>query len=294
MEVLDVNDSTCERCGCTFQRPAHTIGRPRTKRFPFCDLCWSIVSDGGRLRDERRCPMWRPRPGRRQAIPSGWVRVAHPLPTDACGRRWCVACGTTLADNGRNYHLKRTCSTSCQQVCNRFGWSLGADRACRACSMPFVTDVGRNHRHCSRPTCVAARRDAARTGATVPCRVCGVQFQRGRGKPESCSPEHAKELARERNRRKNRKRRNARQSVGLSERYTLAEVALRDGGRCHLCGLRVNTSLDGMNVKGPTIDHLVPLSCGGDDVMSNVALAHRDCNTRRGVGGLAQLRLAVG
>lgn len=273
---------SCERCG-------DVLAMVRGRSARWCRPCAAIVHKDGN--PQRKCPLWGA--AKRGPKQSEWVRVAHPQPTDACGRRWCMACGATLVDGGRNYHLKRTCSPSCQQVCNRLGWSLKADRVCRACSMPFTTDVGKNHQHCSRPDCVSTRRDAARTGTTVACRVCGVLFQRT-AKSESCSPEHAKELLRERNRRKNRKRRNARMAVAISERYSVTEIANRDACRCHLCGHRVNMDLSGMHLRGPTIDHLVPLSCGGDDIRSNVALAHRDCNTRRSVGGFAQLRLAVG
>lgn len=38
---------------------------------------------------------------------------------------------------------------------------------------------------------------------------------------------------------------------------------------------------------------LVVISADGPDIASNVALAHRRCNSVRGAGGVAQLRLAV-
>jgi 5-methylcytosine-specific restriction endonuclease McrA len=92
-------------------------------------------------------------------------------------------------------------------------------------------------------------------------------------------------------RRKNRKRRLARLNAGDAGRYTLAEVADRDGCCCHICGRKVNMALSGMRPGGPTIDHLIPISADGPDTIDNVALAHRQCNTERGVGGFAQLRL---
>jgi 5-methylcytosine-specific restriction endonuclease McrA len=64
--------------------------------------------------------------------------------------------------------------------------------------------------------------------------------------------------------------------------YTRAEIARRDGGECHLCGLRVDLSLSGHHQMGPTIDHVIPLSLGGVDGAENVALAHWICNARRG------------
>jgi 5-methylcytosine-specific restriction endonuclease McrA len=41
-----------------------------------------------------------------------------------------------------------------------------------------------------------------------------------------------------------------------------------------------------------TLDHLIPLSKGGNHTSDNLALAHGRCNSRRGAGRIpAQLRL---
>jgi 5-methylcytosine-specific restriction endonuclease McrA len=90
-------------------------------------------------------------------------------------------------------------------------------------------------------------------------------------------------------RRQNARRRGA----TIGQHYTLRSVYERDAGRCHLCGKAVNISIPASQPLGPTIDHLVPLSAGGWDCSTNVALAHRECNVKRGAGGAAQLRLVV-
>lgn len=65
----------------------------------------------------------------------------------------------------------------------------------------------------------------------------------------------------------------------------MAEIAERDGWRCHLCAKKVRRTLPGTHPMGPTIDHLVPLAAGGTDRRDNVRLAHRQCNiTRRHLG----------
>ena len=87
-----------------------------------------------------------------------------------------------------------------------------------------------------------------------------------------------------------RRRRVARRN-GQSERYTTREIADRDGWRCHLCGKKVPDRPYKARDADPTVDHLVPVSAGGDDVRSNVALAHNLCNMRRSNHGPAQLRL---
>lgn len=69
------------------------------------------------------------------------------------------------------------------------------------------------------------------------------------------------------------------------ERIDRLEVAERDNWTCHICGQVIKRSELSM-------DHLVPLSLGGEHSMRNIAAAHRRCNSRRGAGRIpAQLRL---
>lgn len=53
----------------------------------------------------------------------------------------------------------------------------------------------------------------------------------------------------------------------------------RDKKRCHICGEKVDLSV-------ATLDHLIPISSGGGDNLDNLAIAHRECNLKRGNGGL--------
>jgi len=59
------------------------------------------------------------------------------------------------------------------------------------------------------------------------------------------------------------------------EHFTLQEIAARDQWRCHLCQELVTRQTWSM-------DHLVPLSLGGEHSRANVALAHQLCNVKRG------------
>jgi 5-methylcytosine-specific restriction endonuclease McrA len=73
--------------------------------------------------------------------------------------------------------------------------------------------------------------------------------------------------------------------------YTLREIAERDGWRCHICLSQVPDRPYKARPNDATIDHLIPVSAGGMDVRSNVALAHNVCNSKRSNTGPAQLRL---
>ncbi|MDX3353901.1 HNH endonuclease signature motif containing protein [Streptomyces sp. ME01-24h] len=60
---------------------------------------------------------------------------------------------------------------------------------------------------------------------------------------------------------------------------------------CGLCGGRVAMKQTVPHPKAPTIDHVVPISEGGDDTRANVQLAHFLCNSSKGPRGSQQLAL---
>jgi 5-methylcytosine-specific restriction endonuclease McrA len=91
---------------------------------------------------------------------------------------------------------------------------------------------------------------------------------------------------------KNRRRRAARRG-GVSEPYTLAEIAERDGFRCALCGDAVPMDAKVPGLLAPTIDHIVPVSRGGDDTRANVQLAHFSCNSAKGARDIKRLALSL-
>jgi len=72
----------------------------------------------------------------------------------------------------------------------------------------------------------------------------------------------------------------------------LREVAVRDNWICHLCGGVVPNRESRCRPLDPTIDHLIPLSAGGQHVPENVALAHFICNSRRGARDIDDARAA--
>lgn len=59
------------------------------------------------------------------------------------------------------------------------------------------------------------------------------------------------------------------------ERFGLDDIFKRDGGRCHLCGKKVDRS-------DASMDHIIPMSLDGEHSLANVALAHQSCNSSKG------------
>lgn len=75
-------------------------------------------------------------------------------------------------------------------------------------------------------------------------------------------------------RRKNKKRKGAKPGSKLE---TLGK---RDKWICHLCGKPVDPKATGK--RAPSRDHIIPRAQGGPHRLSNLALAHRNCNHKRG------------
>jgi len=67
-----------------------------------------------------------------------------------------------------------------------------------------------------------------------------------------------------------------------SERLSVAALWARDDGICALCGEAVDVGLKYPNPRSWSIDHVMPLSLGGQHRMDNVRITHLDCNVRRG------------
>lgn len=82
-------------------------------------------------------------------------------------------------------------------------------------------------------------------------------------------------------RRRNRNKSLKRQGAKTVQRIDFLEVASRDSGLCHICGDEVDLSLPRTSRMGATLDHVIPISKGGLDLLENVRLAHWICNIRK-------------
>lgn len=72
----------------------------------------------------------------------------------------------------------------------------------------------------------------------------------------------------------------------------LADIAARDKFRCGICGQRVDMGRKYPDPGFPSLDHVTPLSAGGDALdPSNLRLAHLRCNVTLRDKGTSQLRL---
>lgn len=120
----------------------------------------------------------------------------------------------------------------------------------------------------------------------IQCRQCGATFiGKWRRLCDACSESNA--------RRAHRSSRDRWKSLVRGRSYRVSDIYERDGWRCHLCGKVCTRGEKVPHPKAATIDHLVPIAAGGSDDPANVATAHFICNSKRGVGGVVQLRWAA-
>lgn len=81
--------------------------------------------------------------------------------------------------------------------------------------------------------------------------------------------------------------------LGLGgQEITIAYLMQRDRKRCGLCRKPVRGKRGTM--RGPSMDHIIPLSRGGRHELTNVHLTHLECNLRKHAGGGGEQLLLVG
>lgn len=76
-----------------------------------------------------------------------------------------------------------------------------------------------------------------------------------------------------------------RKMKGSDRRRRVAALVARDGAVCRWCGIDLVVGGATEQYRPPshaTIDHVVPLSAGGSNALSNLVLSCEDCNERRG------------
>jgi 5-methylcytosine-specific restriction endonuclease McrA len=67
----------------------------------------------------------------------------------------------------------------------------------------------------------------------------------------------------------------------ISEKYNRLEVYERDNGTCGICKKHIFKIYKHPDVRSFSIDHIYPISLGGQDVLGNIQAAHFGCNSAK-------------
>lgn len=165
-------------------------------------------------------------------------------------------------------------------------------------------------RKLARDRAYGARRIASER---ITCAMCGDEFHpllrnvgkarycsascRGRAGAEARRKYLTSEAKAEALRLKNERRwdqRRARKAAAAFEDFDRREVFIRDGWRCGICKGKVDAKLSAPHPMSASLDHIVPLSRGGDHTRANTQLAHLRCNIAKGNRGGGEQLLLVG
>lgn len=133
---------------------------------------------------------------------------------------------------------------------------------------------------------------------TATCKWCGATFARVKGfgnvQRIYCSQQCLDEM-KEDNRKKHRKDERLKKCGRRQWNISVKRLYARDKGICWLCGKPTDMNDFRKDEHGnvicgesyPSIDHVVPVSRGGDHTWDNIRLAHRGCNSKRGAPSIA-------
>lgn len=193
----------------------------------------------------------------------------------------CKVCGKVITGSRSDY-----CSDECKANATHH------EIKCIVCGKVFIGRTGA--RYCS-DECrkEKSRQDARKYAETkhklankqVKCKHCGREFEPEYGTKrrqfcsDFCQIKHQKRQRRARKRRQ------------YAEEVSLAYIYERDGGRCQICGKKVNLKYQVPHPLAATLDHIIPLANGGLHEKKNIQLAHFICNCRKSNKGYGQLKL---
>ena len=200
----------------------------------------------------------------------------EPCQIDGCekvisARGWCTAHWTrwkrhgspTARLRGEVVDGKRVCSTcELDKPLSEFG--RVTDSWCRLCANAYQLAY-KTARYVPKPKWQAI------------CGHCGTDFMANKRRSIFCSRE-CFEVGRHRRAGKYVQARRAR----TVEPFFPSEVYERDGWTCGLCQEPIDRLAVKPHPMSPSIDHVIPISKGGEHSLRNVQAAHLGCNVKKG------------
>lgn len=196
--------------------------------------------------------------------------------------------------NYRHY-LRRRAATAVERDKKKEGRRIASRlkrlRTCKRCSKVFdPKEFGLPYRYCSLECKAYRPPKPAPTIYTIDCAECGKSFESRKRIKKFCTPQCGKAL----HRRIRKMKLRALVVLAEAENVNPYKVFVRDKWICQLCGVKTPRKLRGSyQSNAPELDHIVPLSLGGEHSYRNTQCACRQCNGSKGAKPLGQMRLVA-
>lgn len=230
----------------------------------------------------------------------------------------CVECGNDLPPR---------CTVTCSKACRiRRQNNSEAGRRAKSKHAP-VARLRQKGREVPRPKSCERCGDPARSDARFCSKACGGVHRRAEPKAKKSRPRKhwpksrvffptcvvcqqvfatrftvttcsvvCREIKKRDDKHRLRETRRARKKAAYVADVYRRAIFERDGWTCQLCRLPLDIEKEVPHPLAPTIDHIVPLACGGTHEPRNAQAAHFLCNCKKSHIGTAadQLRLVGG
>jgi len=282
--------STCQAHGCTNTFPTHANAY-QTKKY-----CTRKCRDRMSEASSRRQAYLRTEAGRAAAKRKQSKQRAKKLgkPVEEASIQPCNTCGNYFV--APTYH--KFCSKGCQQsdYQRRATQRKKQQRTCKNCgingvSRVFCTDDCRNvyfHK--------LARTDPERRMRHIMYQRNRRAERRRRKECQQCGEGGAvkKFCSKTCRQQASRSRRSARKRNAFVENVSTKKLAKMQNWKCHLCGGKISKTAKAPHPHSLSLDHLIPLSLGGEHSYANCAAAHFRCNSLKSNGAVnEQLKLPI-
>ena len=212
----------------------------------------------------------------------------------------CEGCGITFRP--KRTGNKRFCSRDCSFIQQKRLGALQPTFRKKEKPLPHSIVFFQNCQHCG--VVFASKNRALRCKAhsyvpseaqTRPCAgACGAVVTGYENKKwcASCRKKRSRNRFKLKHGKVSKHRHKARLYGGAYEAVNPIAVFIRDGWKCQLCGCNTNRKMRGTSHdRAPELDHIIPLSRGGDHSYINTQCSCRECNIAKGNRPQGQLLL---
>lgn len=187
----------------------------------------------------------------------------------------CAGCGVEIEESRRGMPRK-WCSERCRvRTVQPYVPAVATERVCRYCGEVFMA---KGHRF----RCIECQRER-RMGALRECAACHAPFWPQAFDQQTCSKACAQHLRCVDAKPTRKGHRSRALLFGVAyEPVDRLKVFERDGWLCMLCMLPIDPDVKWPDPLSASLDHVVPLSRGGDHTYLNTQCAHLRCNIIKG------------